>query len=382
MNFGFQFVGFLWAVVTVPLATLLLMVAATWDGRMFAVAVICAGIAPLLSALGRALDRRRWRRGAAALGILFVVLSIILMARAPTGQAVSAAKVQHCYTGGDSHFSRFSLGNILPEVDQLMLGFTLMTVVDPLLTAQQSVSLKAMTRQIYRELEADPDFHALGSTMTEVYDEILERGIHAGNTYLYIPPGLDRTRPAPVLVFLHGSGGNFKAYSWVLSRLAERQKLVLLAPSFGMGNWTPTGTEQAVHSALQAAAQQVKLDSRAIHLMGLSNGGLGVSQLLGSQNSLFRSFIFLSPVFDRTHMITSASIPQIAGKPIFILTGAIDDRIPLGYVQTCAADLEHVGARVRLESVPDANHFLIFSHQEKMLSELEAWLNSLSKSEP
>lgn len=379
MNFALQFLGFIWSLITVPLATLLLIVAVTWDGRAFAVTVICAGIAPFLGALGWGLDRKRWTRTAAALGLVAVVLASLLVIRAPSGKAAPNAKIQHLYADQIAHFSRYALGNLLPEADQLMLGFTAASFVDPLLTASQARSLKGMTADLYRELERDPAFHALGLSMPEVYDDLLGSGIRIGHTYLYVPPGVDRTRPAPAIIFLHGSGGNFKAYLWVLSRLADRQKMILIVPSFGMGNWSQPNTDVVLDLALKAAAQNVALDLTSLHLMGLSNGGLGVSQLVAPRGSQFRSFIFLSPVFDEGEISSPHFASHVAGKPVLILTGALDDRVPLSYVQDSAAKLKRTGALVTLESFPNANHFLIFSEREALIAKLERWISSLDR---
>lgn len=377
MNFALPFLGIIWGLITVPLAALLLIVAATWDGRAFALAAICAGLAPFLGALGWALDRKRWLKAAAVLGLVTVVLASLLMIRAPSGKAAPDAKIQHLYANGSAHFSRYALGNLLPEADQLMLCFTAASFVDPLFTASQSRSLKGMTADLYRELERDPAFHALGSTMPDVYADVLGSGIRLGHTYLYVPPGVDRTRPTPAIVFLHGSGGNFKAYLWVLSRLADRQKIILIAPSFGMGNWSQPSTDVVLDRALKTATQKVALDLTSLHLMGLSNGGLGVSQLAASHGSQFRSFIFLSPVFDEGEISSTRFATHVVGKPILILTGALDDRVPLSYVQDSAAELKRAGALVTLESFPNANHFLVFSERDALIAKLGRWISTL-----
>jgi hypothetical protein len=51
----------------------------------------------------------------------------------------------------------------VPEVDQLMLGFSIMPLLDPLLTFREARQIKASTREIYRDLEGDESFRAVGS---------------------------------------------------------------------------------------------------------------------------------------------------------------------------------------------------------------------------
>jgi pimeloyl-ACP methyl ester carboxylesterase len=112
-----------------------------------------------------------------------------------------------------------------------------------------------------------------------------------------------------------------------------------------------------------------------VHLAGLSNGGLGVSYLAGSDaGHLFRSLIFLSPVFDEAALGSNNFWIYWRDKPVLIVTGEQDNRIPLPYVHDCAKIMRDAGARVDMTTYPDANHFLIFSHRDEFLQQLSEWL--------
>ena len=210
-----------------------------------------------------------------------------------------APAYRHRYIGGQNGFRRYAFGNLLPEGDQFAMGFPLVPAADRLFTVKQAKTLTGLTAAIYGELEADPAFHALGSVMPETYDELWGLPFNHGHYYLYVPPGLDRTTPRPAIVFLHGSGGNFKAYTWLLSKVADQLGMVLIAPTYGFGTWREPDTSRLVQGALDDAAQVVSIDRQDVHLIGLSNGGLGVSQAGRSLGASLRSLTFLSPVFDR-----------------------------------------------------------------------------------
>jgi hypothetical protein len=68
-----------------------------------------------------------------------------------------------------------------------MLGFKMITVVDPLFTANQAHSLADLTRTIYAELETDADFNALGSVMPDAFDELWGRSFDRGHCFFYVP---------------------------------------------------------------------------------------------------------------------------------------------------------------------------------------------------
>ncbi|RYD17183.1 MAG: hypothetical protein EOP88_27935, partial [Verrucomicrobiaceae bacterium] len=304
----------------------------------------------------------------------WLAIAIWLAIVSPDGSSTKDARVKNCHVGGPEKYQRYVLGALLPEVDQFMLGFRLITSVDPLFTGEQASSLSNLTKTIYTDLESDPDFHALGSVMPGAYDELWARKFDHGHYFLYVPPGLDHKSPAPALVFLHGSGGNFKAYTWLLSRVADECGMVLISPSYGMGNWDSQGGVRAVEAALDDAGKDIPIDMNRIHLAGLSNGGLGVSRVAASdQGKRFRSLTFLSGVCDAAAIATDAFKKQWSGKPVLIITGTDDDRVPLNHVSSYASSMRDSGAGVEMSTYDGADHFLFFSHRDRCLEELSRW---------
>jgi pimeloyl-ACP methyl ester carboxylesterase len=365
----------LWAIAAVPLCLLLLGLAQTGRGRLFACAALFAAAGPLTVYLA-------WRRGSAAWRLIgltalagWIGLGGGLALTAPPGEERPVSPTHHAYLDPTSHFNRHALGNLLPEVDQLMLGFALVPVLDPMMDQSEASQLRTWTAAVYRELEADPAFNALGSVLPLAYAELRGSNPQTPHAFVHVPRTLDRTKPAPVLVFFHGSGGNLKSYFWILSRLADRLGFVLVAPSFGLGNWRQPETGNRLDFALGAAARAAPVDRRQIHLAGLSNGGLAVSQILAAGGTPVRSFTFISPVFDERAL---HRLPEQArGIPLMIITGLQDDRVPVDYVRDYAAQLRRNGARVSLQVIDEADHFLMFSHSDRLLEEMELQLAPL-----
>jgi len=117
------------------------------------------------------------------------------------------------------------------------------------------------------------------------------------------------------------------------------------------------------------------LDMDQVHLAGLSNGGLGVSYLAASDaGKLFRSLIFLSPVFDEAALGSRNFWLYCRDKPVLIVTGEKDNRVPLQYVHTCAKIMRSAGTKVDMTTYSDADHLLIFTHRDEFLEQLSAWV--------
>jgi predicted esterase len=360
---GILFAGILTLVGT-PLGLLLLALATTGRGRLGAIAALLVTAGPLFTLLSWRRRRLAWRKLAVATAAGSLGLGLWLALTAPGGRVLPAGRVFSAFPENRDDFPALAPANLIPEVDQLMLGFTLMTVPDPLLTLPQAEQLRDVTAAVYAELARDPDFAALRTAMPLAYGEVLGGCEPAAHAYVYVPATLRRDQPAPVLVFFHGSGGNFTGYLWVLSKVADQLGCVLVAPSFGMGNWHSEASRACFEFALQAAARAVPVDRHRIQVAGLSNGGLAVSQLLAAGIPA-QSFILLSPVFDRGSL-QAASREFLSSTKVLVLTGQKDDRVPLDYVEAQVAGLRVDGARVELSVVADAGHFLVFSHRSQL----------------
>lgn len=111
----------------------------------------------------------------------------------------------------------------------------------------------------------------------------------------YLPTGLDPSAPAPVVVFLHGSGATPGQWKSTLQPLAEQLDVVLLVPKsisdlgFGVG-----ADDATIAGALELLEQEQALDSRRIGLAGHSAGGAYALVLAYAPGSRFSGAFSLS----------------------------------------------------------------------------------------
>ncbi len=363
------------ALVCLPVAVVMLTCGVTWTGLGLGLAVGMVGIGPLLWCIGdeRCSTRQVWLgKGLLALGL---AMGAVLVMQAPDGHTPESARIHSRYADGGWHHARYGFGNVLPEIDQIHLGYAAAMAIDPLFTRTQKRELAALTDTIYAEMSRDAEFAACGSALGAIYDEVTFAEFRHGHYFHYIPPQLDRSKPAPALVFLHGSGGNFKAYIWLLAKVADQTGCTVIAPTFGLGNWEKRGAYDAITAAIRDAGKHAAIAPERIHLMGLSNGGKGVCLAESARGPRFASLILLSAVLHER--IEPASLAKrLPNRPVLILSGQNDDRVPWSYVDGYAVKFEKAGMKVAKRAFDGADHFLFFRRQNEILDEVRRWIEA------
>ncbi len=94
----------------------------------------------------------------------------------------------------------------------------------------------------------------------------------ASYALLYVPPGLERSVPAPLVLFLHGAGSSPQQWRSELADPADAAGVAVIAPrSKGLG-WEVAGDADVIAEALAAARERVLVDPRRIAVAGHSAG--------------------------------------------------------------------------------------------------------------
>jgi predicted esterase len=302
----------------------------------------------------------------------FVVLSYMYT---PTGENSKDARVQSIFLQGPG-YQRSALSNIIPEIDQFKLGTYLIPLVDSKVDREQSLRIRELFLKVYCEMRADKDFEELGSVMNYSYENLFNEKQKNKHFYKYVPESV-KGKAAPVLIFLHGSGGNFKGYLWKLKSLADLAGIVIIAPSFGFGNWDQVGSKDLMKEVLNYCDSSKEFIARKKFLCGLSNGGTGVYKLGAEFASDFDGLVFISPVM-RSKGVSDKELAAICqDKPVLILSGDLDRRVPKAFVENREKELSQLGMSVQMEWFAEEDHFLFFSAWPEVEHILDTWLKKV-----
>ena len=354
-------------IVSVLLCGLLVLVfSVTLRGR-------CVGLSAVLLAVvcycsvgywNRDWFRRKRRRFygllVPACALLYVLPAIFASRGGP-----SDGTVRDCYLPGYQRTYRYAPWNVLPEMDQVHIGICAAAVRDPYMGLARARTMWSFMRPIYETLERDPEFQNLGSALGSAYREVLRLEFRSGHYYLFVPSTRDDER-LPCLVFLHGLGGNNKAYLWVLSQLTQQLKCVVVAPTFGIGNWDQEDSGALVVEVVRDVLASHPIDPQRVFLLGYSNGAMGVTRAVIQDPALFRGLMYVSAVTEDQLFSTPAFSARMADRPISFLHGGQDERIP-ALIEGTATLLRQMGGDVQVEVYEDADHFLLLAQQAEVL---------------
>jgi phospholipase/carboxylesterase len=141
---------------------------------------------------------------------------------------------------------------------------------------------------------------------------------------LYVPAGYQGDKPAPLVVLLHGAGGNAEHGLSLLQPLADEAQLILLAPpSRGrtwdviIGDYGPDVT--FIDRALQETFSRYAVDRDRLAIGGFSDGASYALSLGLINGDLFTHVIAFSPGF------MAPTRPE--GRPRFFISHGTDDNV-------------------------------------------------------
>jgi len=180
---------------------------------------------------------------------------------------------------------------------------------------------------------------------------------------LYVPDRYDPSRPAPLILALHGAGGEGPQEVRRWRPVAEDLGAILAAPTATGENagYRFTGNERArTLEALRFVRRRFNVDENRIHLAGVSRGG-HMTWDLGTRHP--DAWASLTPMIGGPRLDVSRGqnnlryLENVAHVPIRDLQGEGDDPRLLFNLRLAFQKLKEYGARdVALETFPEYGH--------------------------
>ena len=318
-------------------------------------------------------DNSKYRIPGVALIATGVTAFLIALALSPSGKAPAEAEFRSIYDG-KAQYRKWSIAQIVPESDQLLIGAKLFGILDPAFEKHQAVDLSNQIKTIYRQLESLPEFHQSGSVLGLCYKSIFSGNQNTGHRFEYVPSGADK--PMPVVLFLHGSLGNFKGYQWVWKTFADANKVAIVSPSYGYGEWRDEQGRKSIKDTLAKCRLDTRFDHSKIYLAGISNGAAGLTECLPHLKKPVAGVIYISPVIEPDQAGRKNFLSKIRNLPVFLISGEEDSRVPIDILRESLAIIRG-SANLESHILKNKDHFLFFSEKEKTCELLTNWFRKI-----
>ena len=159
--------------------------------------------------------------------------------------------------------------------------------------------------------------------------------------FAYVPTGV--TAPAPLIVLLHGAGGNARSFLELFKRSADERRIVLLSVQSNGRTWAirkPNDREADVvniKAAIRELTGKAPLDASRTTVMGFSDGASYALSVGMAYPSLFRTIVAFSPGY------AFAPSRLDTGQRIFIAHSRRDPILPAENTRAMVKGLEAAG---------------------------------------
>lgn len=225
--------------------------------------------------------------------------------------------------------------------------------------------LAALLRRRYAEMSAEPAMQRMLNDRTLGRALRAQASDHGHYYHRHVPD-------SPVVIFLHGYGGNFLFYPWMLKRMLPNCTLV--HPSCGIDWLKRSSTEntKCIADLLEDLQRRTETKLNKVWLAGVSDGGIAAFEIAAQCPERFRGLVSIASS-PNIKTIQSPCLPR--GYPVLMINGMKDDRFPIETCSAGASSLLQAGVDLRFVMIEQGSHFFLLSSPEKMESALRSFVN-------
>ena len=170
-------------------------------------------------------------------------------------------------------------------------------------------------------------------TLAAPVSETLKTGGTLRSYWLVSPEGLDRTKPAPLLMVLHGSAGSGEDMMAVTRRgfeqLAAKEKFVLVYPDALERRWNDQGGIVDDVGFLLAVVDKLvtvgMVDKNRVYATGISNGGMMAQRLACEQAERIAGIATVAGGLPEPLLATCKPVRPL---PVLVIHGTDDPIVP------------------------------------------------------
>jgi predicted esterase len=176
---------------------------------------------------------------------------------------------------------------------------------------------------------------------------------------IFVPSSYDGSKPFPLIVALHGMGGDENSYfdlyaNGAFKLEAEQRGYIVVCPKGRQPASMYLGAaEQDVMDVIAEVRRDYRIDPDRIYMTGHSMGGFGTWSIAMNHPDLFAAIAPVAGGGDPSSMAKIAHIPQL------VIHGDDDKTVSVERSRQMVAAAKRVGAEVRYLEIPKGDHITV-----------------------
>lgn len=329
----------------------------TTETRLMLFAAACILILPILPIFLPQCGKRLFF-GVLGMVVFLVGARIVLFPLQANISVSQNSALQSVYSGGEG-FSVFGW-NLISEEEWIRMGVGVSSLMA--ITPEQKTFIRNYIDRVYPQIRRDPEFTGITSVIGIGFSGMFHSEMSGFHHFAYTPahPVSDR-----LTVFLQGNACNFLVYPWIFRNLANAIQEKIIFPSFLFGDWQLPGGMESIQQAIQDS--RVTQNTK-INLVGLSNGGRGISRYIRDHGESVHKAVYISAVMEPEILTDPAFLVRAQNMDgILVIHGVKDDRVGIDNIRSAVDFLTRNHVRVSLVTYPNSDHFLLFEKEQDIL---------------
>jgi len=180
------------------------------------------------------------------------------------------------------------------------------------------------------------------------------------NTYqpyrVFVPTNYDSSKAYPLVILLHGMGGNEDSYfdgyaSGAIKKEAQQRGYILACPKGRDSASMYTGSaEQDVLDVMTEIQRTYRIDSDRVYMSGHSMGGYGTWSVAINHPDIFAA---AAPISGGGNIL---DVPKATRVPMLVVHGDDDRTVPVIRSREMVAAAKKAGAEIKYIEVPGGSH--------------------------
>jgi poly(3-hydroxybutyrate) depolymerase len=174
--------------------------------------------------------------------------------------------------------------------------------------------------------------------------------------YLFVPESVNRAKPAPLLVLLHGSGRNGRTLIEHWQKLAEREGIILAGPDArNSAGWAiPEDGPKFLHDLVEELKSKQPVDPRRVYLFGHSAGAVFGLFMSALESEYFAaSAVSAGSIKKDNYPLLDTAERKV---PVAIFVGTKDPLFPVAEVRKTRDAFAERGFPAELTEVSGLDH--------------------------